>query len=127
MKKENNRKIKALKLLKQMPVEFTAVDLQTANAVPKWCTRAFYNNRYFVTINDNAKTTNGAATVAMIQNHFNTPIVNHWKEIFKIKNELFGEDTVAVEYYPSVNDLVDDKNIYWIWIFKEKQLPIPII
>ena len=85
------RKKEALKVMKKWPAKFQKVDLETAREVPKWCTRAFFNNRYFITIDDNAKTTKGIATKVMIQNHFNTPIVGHWKEIYKIKNELFGE------------------------------------
>ena len=123
---KGKRKNEALKLMKKWPVKFQKVDLETAREVPKWCTRAFFNNRYFITIDDNAKTTKGVATKVMIQNHFNTPIVGHWKEIYNIKNELFGEDTTAVEYHPAKTDLIDDKNIYWIWIFKNNELPIPI-
>jgi len=123
----NQRKKQALKAINKMPKSFTPVDLSLAQAVPKWCTRAFFNNRYFVTINDNAKTTKGTATVAMIQNHFNNPIVNHWMEIYKIKNEIFGEDAVAVEFYPKKSELIDDKNIYWIWVFKNDEIPIPIL
>lgn len=72
---------------------------------------------------DNCRTTQGAATRAMVQNLSNTRIINHWSEMQKIKNEIFGEETVAVEYYPAQSKLVDNANIYWLWIFPEGVLP----
>jgi len=34
-------------------------------------------------------------------------------------------ETTAVEYYPAKSELVDEANIYWLWIFPEGVLPIP--
>lgn len=76
---------------------------------------------------ENHPVSSGLATCALIQKHDDTPIVRHWSEIQKIKNEIFGEATTAVEYYPAQSELIDDHNIYWIWIFPEGALPIPII
>lgn len=63
----------------------------------------------------------------MIQKHDDTPIQQHWATIQKIKNEIFGEETTAVEYYPAKSNLIDDHNIYWLWIFPDGALPIPIV
>ena len=93
---------------------------------PSWMTRAYRNNRYTVMINDNAKTTHGTAIRAMVQRHDNTPIPNHWSEMQNIKNQIFGTETVAVEYYPSESKLKDDYNIIWMLIYPENILPIPI-
>lgn len=122
----NKRKKQAEKLLKQMPTNFVEVNLSIAKQVPKWCTRAYYNNKYFITINDNALTNKGKAIRVMVQKHSDTPILNHWFEMQKIKNEIFGQETIAVEYYPKVSDLIDQHNIYWLWIFNNNELPIPI-
>ena len=44
--------------------------------------------------------------------------IHSWSDIQRIKNDLFGEEAHAVEYYPKVSELVDDKNIYHVWILE---------
>ena len=34
-----------------------------------------------------------------------------------------AEETTAVEYYPAQSELIDDHNIYWLWIFPNDVLP----
>lgn len=119
------RKSKAIKkLLSLPPGKFNEIDLTIVHK-PGWMSRAFQNNRYMVMICDNAKTNKGKAIKALIQRHDDMPIPNHWAEIQKIKNEIFGEETLAIEYYPKESQLIDEHNIYWIWIFPEGVLPIP--
>jgi len=90
---------------------------------PEFITRAYMNNRYVVMISDNQKIGNKIAIRAMIQRHDDKPIPNHWKEIQGVKNEIFGLEEVAVEFYPRQRQVVDDANIYWIWIFQKGVLP----
>ena len=104
---------------------FTKIKLENWNH-PDWMTRAYTNNRYLVMIDDNAKTTKGTAIRAMIQRHDEMPIQNHWAELQNIKNSIFGLEAVAVEYFPRQTDLVDMHNIYWMYIFPEDVLPIPV-
>lgn len=85
-------------------------------------TRAFVNNRYIVMIQDAKQTTHGAAICAMVQTVDDQPIKNHWRELQRIKREIFG-DVMAIEYYPTEHDLIDDHNIYWLWIFPEGVIP----
>lgn len=106
--------------------KFEPIDLSKAGFIPDGMTKAYRNNRYTVMVYENTPTTAGPATQVLIQKHNDTPILNHWGEIQNIKNEIFGENTVAVEYYPKEQQLVNDKNIYWIWIFPEGKLPIPL-
>lgn len=125
-KREYKRAIlrEAKKRYKLPPGKLTPIDLEV-NDHPEWMTRAFSNNRYTVMINDNAKTDKGEAIRVMIQRLDNTPIPNHWSEIQKIKNELFGNKAVGVEYFPAESELTDDYNIYWLWVFKDGILPKP--
>jgi hypothetical protein len=116
----------ANRLFKKEAGEFKEIDL-AVNPHPSWMKRAFMNNRYVVMIDDNAKTDKGIALKAMIQKHDDTPIVNHWSEIQAIKNELFGSESVGIEYYPKESELINDHNIYWLWIFPEGVLPMPLI
>lgn len=116
------RKKAADKLMLLAPGKLEPVDM-TMRDHPKWMTRAFKNNRYVVMIDDHCRMTFGPnATKVMIQRHDDKPIPNHWSEIQKIKNEIFGTDKVAIEYFPAEERLVDLHNIYWIFLF---DYPIP--
>lgn len=122
------RRREARRLKKKGRGRWVRVDLQTTDApVPDWMTRCYRNNYYTVMIEDDAPTTKGSAIKAMVQAHDDLPIPRHWREMQRIKNELFGEETTAIEYYPAQSDLVDDHNIYWLWVFPEGQLPIPTL
>ena len=119
------RKKEAKKLFKKPAGKLERIDLSSKSNVPQWMTRAYSNNRYVVMIDDAAKMTRGVtATKAMIQRHDNKPIPNHWKEIQAIKNEIFGVDATGAEFYPAVSELVDDFNIYWLWILPAYSLPL---
>lgn len=127
MLSERERIKLANKEMKKPVTKFKEIDLSLSPYVPKGMTRAFRNTRYTVMIYDNAETTHGPAINILVQRLNNTPIPDHWKELQKIKNEIFGPETTAVEYYPAESQLIDDKNIYWLWIFPEGVLPIPKI
>ena len=42
-----------------------------------------------------------------------------WRDKQRIKNELFGEQRVAVEVMPPEENLVDDADMYHIWVYPE--------
>ncbi|MBR1390392.1 MAG: hypothetical protein IJ567_02935 [Lachnospiraceae bacterium] len=45
----------------------------------------------------------------------------------EIKNELFGENRLAIEAFPKVKNLVDVMDVYHLWVFpKEFELPFGI-
>lgn len=45
---------------------------------------------------------------------------NHnWNHLQRIKNEIFGEDAVALEVYPKQKNLTDVANLYWLWILPD--------
>lgn len=72
---------------------------------------------------DKTRTTEGPATRALIQTVDDKPIVNHWSEMQRIKNEIFGRESMGIEYYPREQDLINDHNIYWLWIFPDGVIP----
>ena len=43
-----------------------------------------------------------------------------WSEKQQIKDELFGENRVAVEVFPKKNRLVDTADVYHLWVFDKK-------
>lgn len=42
-----------------------------------------------------------------------------WAEKQKIKNELFGKEAHAIEVYPKESLLVDEANMYHLWVLPE--------
>lgn len=48
-----------------------------------------------------------------------------WSLFQRIKNDLFGQDRVALEVYPSERHKQDVANMYWLWVLpKEFDCPI---
>ncbi len=94
-------------------------------ARPPWLTRAYRNNRVTVMIDDNAQLSDGTMAIcAMVQRHDDTPIPHHWRSMQAIKDEIFGAETTAIEYYPAQSRLVNAHNIYWLWVLPETVLPV---
>ena len=120
------RKSVAKKQMKGKKQPFVEVDLAITTArIPDDMTRAFKNNYYVVMIYDDTEMSNGELAIkALIQRHDDRPLTNHWREIQAIKNEIFGKDVTAIEYYPSENELMDDFNIYWLWIIPNQPIAV---
>lgn len=91
---------------------------------PGWMTRAFANNRVMVMVRDHAPTSAGPATRAMVKMHDGRPVL--WSVMQRVKNELFGPETWAVQYMPAEAQLVNSCNLYWIWVYPAGVLPIPL-
>ena len=50
-----------------------------------------------------------------------------WSLKMEIKNELFGENRLAIEVFPKSKNLVDIMDVYHLWVFpKEFNLPFGI-
>ena len=47
-----------------------------------------------------------------------------WSDLQKIKNEVFGEDSQALEGYPKEKDVINHANVRHLWIIdKNYELP----
>lgn len=46
----------------------------------------------------------------------------HWADLQRIKNELVGEDRIAVEVYPKAEEVMDSANLYHLWV-----LPVDMV
>jgi hypothetical protein len=77
---------------------------------------AYKNNRYVVTLRYGKFPFGGDGVIAMVQRHDDKPIPNHWREMQKVKNEIFGPEALAIECYPPESKLIDEANIYWLWV-----------
>lgn len=75
--------------------------------------RAYSNGKYAVMVRT-IDTEWGKVDHACIRNTGSTDIT--WREKQKIKNELFGKERVAIEVFPAESDLVDQANMYHIWV-----------
>ena len=73
-------------------------------------------NNYVVMIRD-VKTDWGIVQHACIKSAKDDDIP--WREKQRIKNEIFGPERVAVEVFPKVSELVDQANLYHIWILPD--------
>lgn len=112
------------KIMKKPRGSWKEIDVKAMGG-PSWMTRAYKNNHFAVMIDDERETTQGKARLVMIRRHDEKVIPNHWSEIQRIKTELFGPETMAVEYYPKHSELMDVANIYWIFIYPEGVIPVP--
>lgn len=73
--------------------------------------RAFYHNSiYSVQV---YKAHSGGFLMGIRRNDESTEVP--WAHKQRIKNEIFGEEVVAVEVFPPVSELVDAANLYWLW------------
>ncbi len=51
--------------------------------------------------------------------------IHNWGHFQQIKNELLGEQCEAIEIYPKVSRLVDDKNHYHLWGSRSPEFKFP--
>lgn len=79
-------------------------------------------NREYVVMARIVKTEWGEVIHAAIRNKNNTDIP--WAKKQWIKNSLFGEHLTAIEVYPKKDRLIDEANMYHLWIF-EKRFELP--
>ena len=49
--------------------------------------------------------------------------VHNWMDLQEIKNDLFGEDAIAIEIYPKKSDFKNGSNTYHIWTWEGITVP----
>lgn len=79
--------------------------------------QSFVNKNYAVLVRTIETEEYGPVMHAAIRNLPGTDIP--WAEKQRIKNELFGEEREAIEFFPKASELVDEANMYHIWVFPE--------
>jgi hypothetical protein len=95
-------------------------------AWPTWATRVYQNNRFTAMVDDNSRTTKGKATKVYVSPH-NAGRDVFFKDLQRIKNEIFGPQALAVQYFPREEELVDTVNVYWLFVYPEGVLPEPVL
>jgi hypothetical protein len=51
--------------------------------------------------------------------------IHDWRDLQRIKNELFGPEFEAIELYPAESRVVDTANQYHLWVLPEGQM-VPV-
>lgn len=76
-----------------------------------------WKNRAFAVLIRTVDTEWGPVMHAAIRNVSETDIP--WRDMQRIKDELFGEERAAVEVFPPSDELVDEANMYHLWVLPE--------
>jgi len=42
-----------------------------------------------------------------------------WADMQRVKNEIMGQERLAIQIFPPESDLVDDANIYHLWVMPD--------
>lgn len=82
--------------------------------------RVFVNNRYIVQVFTNKLRDFKLYDKILIRRSDSKPIYS-WQDLFRIKNEIFGPEVEAIQFFPPVSKLVDEANLYWLWIKVENK------
>jgi hypothetical protein len=88
--------------------EKVAAALQEARGDEIW-----RNDKYVVSVRRDAAT--GHVVRLSVRRDDRRP-VRDWRDLQRIKNELAGPETEAVEIYPAESRLVDVANQTWLWV-----------
>ena len=51
--------------------------------------------------------------------------IHDWRDLQRIKNELFGPEYEAIELYPAESRLVDEANQYHLWVIADESVKFP--
>src|ERR1051325_5976369 len=44
--------------------------------------------------------------------------IRSWRELQDIKNDVAGEDAIAIEVYPRESEVTDTANMYHLWVMR---------
>lgn len=75
----------------------------------------YQNNKYIVQVFVSQIRNGRRYKKIMIRRSDSEPIYS-WQDLFRIKNELFGEEKEAIQFFPKKSELIDQANLYWLWI-----------
>ena len=112
----------ALNQLGNAWTKFEEVDLSTIQAKkPAGLVQAFRNNLYSVQVfQREMRGSQHMAALFGIRAHVSSMSSKMtWATKQRIKNELAGPERLAFEVYPPVSELIDEADMYWLWIMPE--------
>ena len=89
-----------------------------AGGLPSRCHEAWCNHKHLVFLCHEVMPGLGTGLRLMVR-RLDGQSVHSWCDLQCIKDELAGEERTAVEIYPPKSEIVDDANIYHLWVFPE--------
>ncbi|MDD3149921.1 MAG: hypothetical protein PHV68_03725 [Candidatus Gastranaerophilales bacterium] len=112
------------KLKKKWKEKFSPKQLGKGSGWVKELNKAYTDGKFAV-MSRPVQTEWGEVIHVCIRNADNTDIA--WADKQRIKNELFGTFKTAIEVFPSEFNLVDEANMYHLWILPENfKLPFSL-
>jgi hypothetical protein len=100
-----------------------AIALFNARGKSQYAPRRFLQNSMYSVQIHLRKTAWGNVSLLMVRRNDEAPI-RSWSDMQRIKNEIAGPERTAVEVYPSEENLIDDANMYHMWVLPpEMELP----
>lgn len=116
---------KLRKAIRQAENEFTNEFVEIpeskwpAGKRPEGLTKVFRNNQFIVELYcyvKNPFTFDGSIwTKVMVRHNTGKPVVQ-WSHLQDIKNQIFGKQTLGIQYLPPESKLVDAANMYWFFV-----------
>lgn len=82
-----------------------------------WREECYLNNRYSIQISDD-ETSWGTVVHLWIRRHVDG-MPRSWSDLQRIKNEIVGEERVAVEVFPPEFELTDEADMSHLWVLPE--------
>lgn len=49
-----------------------------------------------------------------------------WAELQRTKNQILGEEILAIQIYPKTSKLVDQANMYHLWAFHDPEFELGV-
>ncbi|KYG90808.1 hypothetical protein A0U40_17930 [[Bacillus] sp. KCTC 13219] len=82
--------------------------------------RVYRQGNEYVVMVRTLETTWGTIQHACMRNISGTDIP--WAEKQRIKNEIFGDEAHAIEVFPKESNLIDEANMYHIWVLPSEMV-----
>lgn len=76
--------------------------------------RALVNARYSVQVYERESEL-GVITHLALRRHDNGTVIP-WSDLQRVKDEVAGADRLAIEVFPPADQLVDDANMFHLWV-----------
>lgn len=73
------------------------------------------NNKYIVQVFNGVERNKKMYTKVMVRRS-DAQAIYSWQDLYRIKNEIFGDEVEAVQFMPKKSELVDSANLYWFFI-----------
>jgi hypothetical protein len=82
--------------------------------------KVYQNHKYIVQVFYHDMSKGRPMTKVMVRRSDAQPICS-WSDLFRLKNEIFGDEVEAVQYLPKKSELTDVANLYWFFIEEIKE------